>query len=349
MTGHRCRTTAAVALVCAITVTAQGAAFAVPTPEPRPDRPTSLGEVRKELDRLYHDAEVATDAYNTAEEKAEEQSNRVTALAEDVAKGEKRLEELKSRAGAAARAQYRSGGLPPEAHLFLSDDPQQVLNDVSLARQVQQGTMALLVALTTTQKDLREKARDASDQLRKLEASRTAQANAQTKIEERISAAEKLESRLKKQELERILAMERQTGAEAQSTWLSSGIIKDIKGEASAQGEKAIAYASLQIGKPYEWGAEGPNSFDCSGLTSEAWAAAKRPIPRTSQEQWRQLARIDIKDMRPGDLIIYHRDASHVGMYIGDGSIVHAPRPGRNVTVADAGSMQILGVVRPDK
>lgn len=349
VTGHRYRTTAAVALVCAITVTAQGAAFGVPTPEPQPDRPTSLGEVRKKLDRLYHEAEVATDAYNAAEEKTEEQSTRVTALAEDVAKGEKRLEELKSRAGAAARAQYRSGGLPPEAHLFLSDDPQQVLNDVSLARQVQQGTKGLLVALTTTQKDLRGKAKDASDQLRKLEASRKAKANAQTKIEERISAAEELESKLKKEELERLLAMERETGAEAQSTWLSSGIIEDIKGEASAQGEKAIAYASLQIGKPYEWGAEGPNSFDCSGLTSEAWAAAKRPLPRTSQEQWRQVARIDIKDMRPGDLIIYHRDASHVGMYIGDGSIVHAPRPGRNVTVADAGSMHILGVVRPDK
>lgn len=53
--------------------------------------------------------------------------------------------------------------------------------------------------------------------------------------------------------------------------------------------------------------------------------------------------------MRPGDLIIYHGDASHVGMYIGDGAIVHAPRPGRNVTLAGAGSMEILGVVRPDR
>ena len=149
--------------------------------------------------------------------------------------------------------------------------------------------------------------------------------------------------------MDRLLAMEQEAGAEAQSAWLSSGILKDIKAEASAQGDKALAYAILQIGKPYEWGAEGPNSYDCSGLTSQAWAAAKRPIPRTSQEQWRQLAHIDIKELRPGDLIIYHRDASHVGMYIGHGSIVHAPRPGRNVTIADAGSMYILGVVRPDK
>ncbi|WTO80872.1 NlpC/P60 family protein [Streptomyces sp. NBC_00210] len=347
--GNRSRTTAAAALVCVIAVTAQGAAFAFPVTEPRPDRPLSLAEVRKELNRLYHDAEVATDAYNAAKEKVDKQSRRVTALAEDVAEGEKKLEMLKARAGAAARLQYQSGGLPPEVHLFLSDDPQQDLNDVGVAHQVQEDTKDLLIALTTTQEDLREKSEDASDQLQKLDAGRKAKANAQTEIEERISAAEKLESKLKKEELDRLLAMEQEAGAEAQSAWLSSGILKDIKAEASAQGAKALAYAILQIGKPYEWGAEGPNSYDCSGLTSQAWAAAKRPIPRTSQEQWRQLAHIDIKELRPGDLIIYHRDASHVGMYIGHGSIVHAPRPGRNVTIADAGSMYILGVVRPDK
>ncbi|PWS48467.1 glycoside hydrolase, partial [Streptomyces sp. ZEA17I] len=122
-----------------------------------------------------------------------------------------------------------------------------------------------------------------------------------------------------------------------------------VSGEATAAGRAAVAFASAQIGKPYVWGATGPGSYDCSGLTSQAWAAAGRPIPRTSQEQWRLLPRIDIRDMRPGDLIIYHADASHVGMYVGDGAIVHSPRPGRHVTLAGAGSMKILGVVRPDK
>jgi cell wall-associated NlpC family hydrolase len=109
-----------------------------------------------------------------------------------------------------------------------------------------------------------------------------------------------------------------------------------------------VKYATDQMGKPYEWGAEGPGSYDCSGLTSQAWASAGHGIPRTSQEQWKQLAHVGIKDMRPGDLIIYFDDASHVGMYVGDGAIVHAPRPGRTVTITGAGSMPILGVVRPD-
>src|SRR5699024_11663565 len=76
---------------------------------------------------------------------------------------------------------------------------------------------------------------------------------------------------------------------------------------------------SLHDALPILWGAEGPTSYDCSGLTSQAWAAAGRPIPRTSQEQWRLLPHIAIKDMRPGDLIIYHADATHVGMYVGNG------------------------------
>ncbi|WP_338103837.1 C40 family peptidase, partial [Streptomyces rhizosphaericus] len=70
---------------------------------------------------------------------------------------------------------------------------------------------------------------------------------------------------------------------------------------------RALAYALNQIGKPYVWGAEGPNSFDCSGLTSSAWAYAGRTIPRTSQEQWRQLPRVPLNQLRPGDLVIYYK------------------------------------------
>ena len=75
-----------------------------------------------------------------------------------------------------------------------------------------------------------------------------------------------------------------------------------------------MAFATAQIGKPYVWGAEGPGSYDCSGpdLTGLGGGRA-RPIPRTSQEQWRQLPHVAVKDMRPGDLIIYFDDASHVG------------------------------------
>ncbi|KUM72268.1 C40 family peptidase [Streptomyces curacoi] len=347
----------ALTVVCAVGVlAAPGTAFAAPSPTPSPSASLSrtavsykdLEAVRQKLEKLYHAAAVATDEYNAAEEAAEKQSAEIVALAKKIVEGKEKLAELKKRAGAAAAAQYRSGGLPDEARLMLSDDPQEFLDGTRRVLQGERAAKGLLAEMTRTQQDLELYAKDASAQWQKLEAGRKAKATAKKKIKQQIAAAEQLESRLEKEEKERLAKLEQEVAYKAQTAWLDSGILKDIDGKASEQGRKAVEYATAQLGKPYEWGAEGPKTYDCSGLTSQAWASAGRGIPRTSQEQWKQLERIDIKDMRPGDLIIYHDDASHVAMYIGDGAIIHAPRPGRTVTVAGAGSMSILGVVRPD-
>ncbi|KPI10215.1 NLP/P60 protein [Actinobacteria bacterium OK074] len=377
--GKRALVGAAIALVCAVTVLgAPGAAYAspkvpAPTPAPTPtgggaaaetdDEPTDdeqsdgqsdeqLQDVQKELDKLYRDAAVATDAYNAAEEKADQQSARIAELDREIAKGREKLAGLKDCAGAAARAQYRSGGgLPPEAQLWLSDDPQEFLEGASRLRQGQQATTGLIAETARAQEDLEQYERDAAARWKKLEANRKAKATAKKEVKKRIATAEKLRSRLKKAEQERLTELEQEAAAEAQAAWLDSGVLKEPNGsggKASTVEKKAVAFATAQLGKPYEWGAEGPDTYDCSGLTSRAWAAAGVTIPRTSQEQWKRLRHVGIQDMRPGDLIIYFDDASHVAMYIGDGMIVHAPRPGRTVTTAGAGSMRILGVVRPD-
>ncbi|MEU6380955.1 C40 family peptidase [Streptomyces sp. NPDC046909] len=359
--GKRGLVTAAVTVVCAVTVlAAPGTAFASPSPTPTPTpSPTpsasatagtnkDLEAVREKLDALYHAAAVATDAYNAAEEAADQQSAAIVALAKKIVKGQERLAELKKRAGAAAAAQYRSGGLPDEAQLMLSDNPRQFLDGAGRVLQGQRATKGLIAEMTRTQQDLEQYAKDASTQWEKLEANRKTKAAAKKKVKEQIAAAEELESKLEKEEKERLARLEQEAAYKSQTAWLDSGILDEINGKASAQGKKAVEYATSQIGKPYEWGAEGPGSYDCSGLTSQAWASAGTAIPRTSQQQWKQLEHVDIKDMRPGDLIIYNSDASHVAMYIGDGAIVHAPRPGRTVTIAGAGSMPILAVVRPD-
>ncbi|WP_267242736.1 C40 family peptidase [Streptomyces sp. PR69] len=375
MNRRRCAA-AAIHVVCALaTVTAlsvlasPGTAFAAPAPPPtapatpadpvaptppaaqagEPENKKTLDEVRREIDALYRQAASATDAYNLAEERAEKQSAEIVRLAREIVRGEARIKELKDRAGAAARAQYRGGGLPPEAQLALTDDPRLFLDGVGRLQESQKATKDLLSELNRVQADLTAYAKSASDHWTELEAHRVRQEKAKKAINAKIEAAKKLEDELEKEERERLLQLERRAQYEAQAKWLDSGALKEINRSASDQGKKALEFATGQIGKPYVWGAEGPDSYDCSGLTSQAWAAAGRTIPRTSQEQWRLLPRIDVKDMRPGDLIIYHADASHVGMYVGDGAIVHAPRPGRDVTLAGAGSMKILGVVRPDK
>ncbi|MEU9571385.1 NlpC/P60 family protein [Streptomyces massasporeus] len=116
----------------------------------------------------------------------------------------------------------------------------------------------------------------------------------------------------------------------------------------SPEGRRAVRYAVRQLGKPYEWGAEGPRTYDCSGLTSQAWAEAGTPIPRTSQEQWKRLERIPLDELRPGDLVVYFPKATHVALYLGDGMVVQAPRPGAKVKVSPIAANPILGAVRPD-
>ncbi|MCG7210370.1 C40 family peptidase [Streptomyces arenae] len=355
----------AVTVVCAVTVlAAPGTAFAAPDPTPSasatsgasaspspsvtlpPDK--DLEAVRRKLDDLYHDAAVATDAYNAAEEAAQKQSAQIVELAKKIVKGQRKLDQLKQRAGRAAAAQYRTGGLPDSAQLVLSDNPSQFLDAAGRVLQGQRAAKGLIRELTQTQQDLKQYAADAAGQWNKLEAGRKAKAAAKKKITERIAAAEELQSKLEKKQKKRLAELERQAAYQAQTAWLDTGILGEIHGNASAAGQKAIAFATAQIGKPYVWGAEGPDSYDCSGLTSQAWASAGKPIPRTSQEQWKQLKHVDVKDMRPGDLIIYFDDASHVALYIGDGAIIQAPRPGRTVSIGGAGTMPILGVVRPD-
>jgi peptidoglycan DL-endopeptidase CwlO len=388
--GKRSLTTAAIALVCAVTMLgAPGTAFAsasAPKPPPAPSSdgpgggsstadaknsadggstdgssaglpPTSaddtatdarLETVREKLDKLYHEAAVATDAYNAAEEKAESQSARIAELNRQIDAAKAKLGELQDRAGAAARAQYRGGTLSPELQLWLSENPQKFLDGAQLARQGQQATMGLIDELKQTRTELGKLSRDASARYKKLEANRKDKASAKKRVKKRIAAAETLQDQLEEKEKERLATLEEEAARQAQTAWLDSGVLRDLDTKASAAGRKAVTFATDQIGRPYVWGAEGPKSYDCSGLTSQAWLAAGHAIPRTSQEQWKQLTHVALADMRPGDLIIYFDDASHVAMYLGDGKIVHAPRPGRTVTIAGAGTMPILGVVRPD-
>lgn len=349
----------AVVLVCALGMCAApavGAAHAAPR-EPKPADGKSGGqqsdnrrltELRNRIERLHSRAESATEAYNAAEEQTDRQQKQIVQLARKVDATQQRLKKLNRTAGAMARAQYRTGGMPREAQLVLRDDPEGFLHDASLARKGQQAVKGFLTELTGTRKALSGYTKSATAKWKTLDANRKRKAAAKKKIEQQLKSAEQIESRLAAKERAQLRKLEEQDSYQRQTRWLRSGALKGAGDKASASGRKALAYATKQLGKDYEWGAEGPGTFDCSGLTLRAWQAAGEQLPRTSQEQWKQLKRVPVQQMRPGDLIIFKKDASHVGMYVGDGAMVHAPRTGRQITVEGAGSLPIRGVVRPD-
>ncbi|MET8977774.1 C40 family peptidase [Streptomyces sp. NPDC004539] len=118
----------------------------------------------------------------------------------------------------------------------------------------------------------------------------------------------------------------------------------------SAEAERALAFAREQLGKPVVLGAAGPGSFDGPGLTQTAWKSAGVGLPRTAFGQVTAGKPIRLPDARPGDLVFFHDDITHVGIYTGDGLMIHAPRPGAYVceeSIHFAGTSEIHSVVRP--
>jgi cell wall-associated NlpC family hydrolase len=177
----------------------------------------------------------------------------------------------------------------------------------------------------------------------------TGQKKARDEVHQRLTDVEKLLASLTPDQLTALATAEKTNTDKAQQELVTSGALGDDNREPSREGDRALRYAVQQVGKPYEWGAEGPKTYDCSGLTSEAWGHAGTPIPRTSQEQWAKLPRVPLNELRPGDLVIYFPEATHVALYLGAGQVVQAPRTGEKVQVSPIATYPILGAVRPDQ
>ncbi|WP_406455627.1 NlpC/P60 family protein [Streptomyces sp. NBC_01622] len=131
---------------------------------------------------------------------------------------------------------------------------------------------------------------------------------------------------------------------------LSQSAARERRQEAAALARQAVAFARAQIGKPYVVGAAGPGSYDCSGLAQAAWKAAGVTLPRATTAQANAGTTVPLADAQPGDLVFFHDDSSHVGVYVGDGVMIHAPKPGtcvREESIHYGGTSAIHSVVRP--
>ncbi len=115
----------------------------------------------------------------------------------------------------------------------------------------------------------------------------------------------------------------------------------------SSKGAKAVAFAKKQLGDSYRYGATGPNSWDCSGLTGGAWKAAGVKLPRTSQAQYRAGKAVSKANLKPGDLVFFYSGRSHVAIYAGGGKVIHASRPGQPVAYIKMSYMPYAGARRP--
>ena len=118
------------------------------------------------------------------------------------------------------------------------------------------------------------------------------------------------------------------------------------RSSAAAARKAAVSKALSKLGTPYRWGAMGPNAFDCSGLVKWSFAQAGKSLPRTSRAQASAGTPVSKANLQPGDLVFFYKPISHVGIYIGNGKIVHASRKGQPVKVSDMGRMKFTKAVR---
>ncbi|MFJ4571976.1 NlpC/P60 family protein [Streptomyces sp. NPDC088846] len=357
------------ALAC-VTLLSTQSATAAPAPKP------GIEDVQKKVDGLYRQAGTATQQYNRAKEAATAQRTEVDALLKDVAERADKLNDARRTLGSYAAAQYRGGTVTPSATFFLADDPQSYFDQNQLMDRM---TSRQQKAITDFRTQQAAAATRRAEAVRSLETLTTTQATLRTSkqnVQKKLGEARALLSELTAQEKARLAALERKKEAEARrkaeelakkqaaakaeadreaakkagsggGTGTGTGTGTGSDSSASTKAEKVLAFARAQIGKPYVWGATGPSSYDCSGLTQAAWKAAGVDIPRTTWDQVKVGTRVATADLRAGDLVFFYDDISHVGIYKGGGMMIHAPKPGANVREESIYYMPIYGSVRP--
>ncbi|WP_326699390.1 NlpC/P60 family protein [Streptomyces sp. NBC_01754] len=362
-------TTAALASVTLLSTQSATAAPAKPAP--------TVEEVQKKVDALFRQAGTATQKYNEAKTASTEQRAEVDALLEAAAEHAEKLNETRRELGAYAAAQYRGGAPSPTMTFFLADDPQSYFDQSQLLDRLTSRQQKAVADFRTRQKEAAEKRVEATKSLETLTESQAELRTSKQRVQEKLSEARTLLSKLTAEEKARLAELEREKEAEAerkaeelarrqaaaakeeagraakektadQGTGTGSGSdTGSASGGYAAKADKVLAFARAQIGKPYVWGATGPSSYDCSGLTQAAWKAAGVDLPRTTWDQVETGTRVATADLRPGDLVFFYDDISHVGIYRGDGMMIHAPKPGADVREESIYSMPVYGSVRP--
>ena len=323
----------AVSLVGATPAVAQpvvplpGAGAAAPAPAGAPPAPTDAAGAAARLEQVQHDAEALTEQWHAAQDDVTARRAELATLraavdparaAADAARGDE--EGYRTKVDAVALSTFESGRLDTFNALLASGSPQDYLDQMSALEMISSDQAAALDALTTVV----ERTRRAQD-----DAAATA-ARAQTAADDAAKAERELATR--KKDADRLVdeaeALLRRLTPRERGDRLGPEVDAPAPPSGTGAGVRALRAAAAQLGKAYQWGATGPARFDCSGLTSFSFRQAGITLPRSSSGQARVGRPVAFDDLQPGDLVFFYNPVSHVGIYAGDGKMIHAPQTG---------------------
>lgn len=302
-----------------------GVAYADPEP--------TQEEVEDKLDQLNEEAGQIVDDYNAAKEDYDAAKEKADDLEAEVGDEQERYDELRDEVAQFASAAYQGNDLDATTTVLTTEDPEDLL-----------GQSADMTYLSESQKAKLDEFSDSSERLFQLkDEADAALEDAEEKKDEAEEKKDDVEAKIEEQEA--LLA----EFPSADTATAGSDAGGSYTGSASGDARTALDFAYSQLGKPYVYGAAGPDSYDCSGLIMRAWGAAGVSLPRTTYGQAEAGPQIDRGSLQPGD-ILFFSGLGHAGLYVGNNQMIHAPRTGKNVEVVSLSGYwdgQFMYGVRP--
>lgn len=330
-------------------------AFAAPD---RSDLEAQKKQAKEQLENLNAELDESVEAYNEASWKLYKTKQKIKTLTNDIQETERQIKEIEKRLSARARALYM---LRNDSILSIIAGSVSINELFTNVKQITE----ILTDEAKLDEDYKEKKRKLEqgkkeidkllkEQKRIVSALKSKKQEIQKKINQKEEYIQSLDNKIQEAiEQERRASVQRSYSYTAasngnssrSSNYSSRGISRD------GVGAEAVRVALAQQGDPYVWGADGPNSFDCSGLTMYAYAQVGIYLPHSSRMQYHSGTRVSYSELKPGDLVFFARSGgviSHVGMYVGNGMMVHAPQTGDVVRVVPLSSHGgYAGAVRP--
>ncbi|MDQ3877163.1 MAG: NlpC/P60 family protein [Actinomycetota bacterium] len=320
-----------------------GASFATPSQ-------TQLTEAQRKLDDLVQRQSAIGEQLDQAQSRLTDLQAHEQSVATEVDQIKKQMAGKQEDAIALAKQLYEGGGSSSALEAVLGADSLDAAeNRLQYLRSSQAAQVKVFESLAVSQKLLDHKLAEL-DQARRAaqdEADRLSSIN--DDLNNEISSTKEEMARLQ-HEIDAAAAAARRQAAAAAAQSIAVAPVNYAANPAPAanpSAQVAVQAALSQVGKPYQWGAAGPNSYDCSGLTMWAWAHAGVSLPHSSAAQYSATARVPTSALQPGDLVFYYSPIHHVAMYIGNGQMVEAPYTGSNVRVVPFRTSDLVGAGRP--
>lgn len=296
----------------------------------------TLLQVQAKVRQLEEDATSAAEGAQEAKVKLAVLNRTLTGIKVELAAQEKIASSIKKSLGNIAIEQYKSGVLGQGIELLFSSDPTLYLSSAAALDSITRRKSSQLRKFLAATQRLNATTLTVNDKLALVAAAQKKFAAQSALALQKLADAETLLAKLKKADREYLAKIAAQEEDADQAASLLAA-----KGSAGVSGRAGIAlkYALKQIGDRYVFGAAGMITWDCSGLTMRAYEAAGVSLPHSSAVQSRMGQQVSLRALKPGDLLFYGRPVSHVGIYLGGGKMVHAPRSGSRVKVTDSGSL----------